>query len=153
MVGTSATDTFRLVTTNPLADYHSYQPREGVLEFTTNFVSAPVGLEVLDSSDQTVVDNDTNTLNEGTEGRYKIKLSSEPSEAVFVSLTSNDSRMFSVTIDLDFPCRNYNQLQEFTVSSVFDGIVDGNKTAAISKLCQASEYRHSYPDAEHYFSW
>ena len=59
-----------------------------------------------------------------------------------MSLTSNDGSNVQVSPStLIFHAGNYNQLQEFTVSSVSDGIVDGNKTAAISiSVSGASEY-------------
>ena len=144
VIGTSNYDEFTIITDtdNNSAGYHTTTPKTGTLKFTSNFVNEPAGVEILDLSNQPVADDDTNNLDEGDTGIYKIKLESKPTADVVVSLTSDDASNVDVSpATLTFTAENYNIAQQFVVVSVDDGAVDGNQTAAISiDLSGASEY-------------
>ncbi|MDM8528045.1 FG-GAP-like repeat-containing protein [Anaerolineales bacterium HSG24] len=111
---------------------------------TGNSSSTDSSYNDLDSADVTVinVDNDSpgitvskisgDTGEDGTTATFTIKLNTEPTAEVTISLSSSDSGEGTVSpMSVTFSPNNWSIAQTVTVTGVDDNLVDGNQTYTI----------------------
>lgn len=69
---------------------------------------------------------------DGTSGRFTVRLTSEPTATVSIGVTAGDATEAAVSVSsLSFDSSNWNEPQEVTVTGVDDSINDGDVVSAI----------------------
>ena len=93
-----------------------------------------------DDTASLVVSADNVTVSEtGTTSTFTVKLNSEPTSSVTVSLGLNGSDEFSVSDNLSFSSSDWNTVKTVTVTGADDDVADDNQTSTLTLSSSSSD--------------
>ena len=97
-----------------------------------------------DDTASLVVSADNVTVSEtGTTSTFTVKLNSEPTSSVTVSLDLNGSDEFSVSDNLSFSSSDWNTVKTVTVTGADDDVADDNQTSTLTLSSSSSDSYYS----------
>ncbi len=101
-----------------------------------------VTVSVTDNDVGVTVSTTTLAVNEGGTSEYTLRLETQPTHAVMLSVTS-DHAAVTVTSPLTFDRDNWNQLQTVTVTAVEDANTDSERGVQLSHTMSSSDTRYA----------
>ncbi|MBD2387623.1 hypothetical protein H6G32_19770, partial [Cylindrospermum sp. FACHB-282] len=92
----------------------------------------------------TQTDNVTSVSEDGLTDSYTIKLNSQPTDVVTVTITSSDSNQLTTNVaTLTFDANNWNDEQTVTLSAIHDSVAEGNNQFSIINTATSADTKYN----------